>query len=1310
MNKSNTISTDSLSGITFRSQITFALVFLFLMMKSIAGFSQNQTLTTSGTFIVPGGVTSITISLWGGGGGGGTNTSLGGGGGGGGGFTIGTMSVTPGQNITYIIGAGGNGATTNGGNGQAGGNTTFSTFTANGGGGGLGNSIPGYGGNGTYSGGGGSFGNATNPSCYYYWVQHPCSQIFTCCCYHQVFQSCSINIGGAGGAAASSLGYGNGATNTDMSVPGTGTGGGGSGGFPGGSGSVPGGGGGGAINDYTYNFGGNEDTQTGGSNPTISSTTLNAGNGAAGQIIVAWACPSTQTFTSSGTFTVPDGITSVSPVLTGGGGGGATNTSTGGGGGGGGGYTTGTMTVTPGQTITFTVGAGGAGATTNNTNGQAGGNTTFSSFTAHGGGGGLAGGGGYGNGGAGGTGTYNGGYGSDGQANNPNCYYYWQQHPCNSLFTCCCYHQVWQSCTIYEGGAGGAAAGSFGNGNSATNSFLSSAGFGTGGGGGGNGPGGDGFFPGGGGGAAYNNYNYNYGGSEITQTGGSNPTIGTTTLNAGSGAAGKVVVNWTCPTYTITSSLSQTNNCNTGVSTVTVHSTTMPNGTCTVIYKIVNTTTTFYSATMTFNNGVGTFTTAPITTTSTVTITTLTYGCCASNVSTNNVIAVTISGNSLPAPLFLVGSSICATPGGNGTITTSFTTSGINYQLYSASNAAVQTAQAGGSALTWSNLSAGTGYYVIGTNGTGCTSASNAVNVATNANPTPSISGTNPFCSYATSTLDAGSYTNYSWDNASTSEQRTVATSGTYSVTVTDVNSCTGTASLVVTTMQCNSISCSGISAAYCAGISSTINYTAIGVYTAGNVFTAELSDATGHFPGTTVGTVTATTSGSISITIPSNGTGTAYRIRVNSSSPTVPGNDNGANSTINTNPTPAITETDASGTTNNDRIICNGGSATLTLGSYSSYLWSNGATTQAITISPTITTTYYATVTDNNTCTGVANATVTVKTNPVASSTAGTIACYAGTASITVTASGGTSPYTGTGIYSELVANPYSYTVTDVNGCTSTTSLTLTQPTLNTFTTVVTNNTSCTTAAQGSIAVTASGGTGTKVYSKDNGVTFQGASLFSSLANGSYIVSTKDANNCPSGVANVTLASSAGISFTTTIVNPNPCATGTNGKITVVASGGSGYFNYSKNGGAATPAWQSSNVFTALVHGTYSIKVKDVLGCLSNVMAANVGANTGNCREEDVMTNSTTMQPNSFSIYPNPATNQATILFNSSSEEKYSLTMVDVTGRTILNTTNTSVIGDNQFQINLIGIARGIYMVVLQNGDGTMQKKIVVE
>jgi hypothetical protein len=82
----------------------------------------------------------------------------------------------------------------------------------------------------------------------------------------------------------------------------------------------------------------------------------------------------------------------------------------------------------------------------------------------------------------------------------------------------------------------------------------------------------------------------------------------------------------------------------------------------------------------------------------------------------------------------------------------------------------------------------------------------------------------------------------------------------------------------------------------------------------------------------------------------------------------------------------------------------------------------------------------------------------------------------------------------------------------------------------------------------------------------------------------------------------------------------------------------------------------------------------------------------------------------NSFNVYPNPASDQATIVFSSDKEEAYSIRLIDITGRIVIDEKQTSVIGENQYQMNLSELAKGIYMVILQNNDGTLQKKIVVQ
>jgi hypothetical protein len=212
----------------------------------------TATFTSSGSFTVPCGVTSISVECWGGGGagGGGDNGSTpGGSGGGGGGYVSNTLvGLTPGTVFAYTVGTGGNGGTGAGGNG---GNSTFSTVIANGGTGGATN------GGAFGTGGGGSGG--------------------------------TINTGGNGAAGAGTVGGGGGSSaGTGVSangLPGVSTNG----------GTAPAGGGNGGDGNVT-NFDGLVGTAPGGGGGgggQRSGGSESGGNGGGGQITITYTASAT---------------------------------------------------------------------------------------------------------------------------------------------------------------------------------------------------------------------------------------------------------------------------------------------------------------------------------------------------------------------------------------------------------------------------------------------------------------------------------------------------------------------------------------------------------------------------------------------------------------------------------------------------------------------------------------------------------------------------------------------------------------------------------------------------------------------------------------------------------------------------------------------------------------------------------------------------------------------------------------------------------------------------------------------------------
>ena len=92
---------------------------------------------------------------------------------------------------------------------------------------------------------------------------------------------------------------------------------------------------------------------------------------------------------------------------------------------------------------------------------------------------------------------------------------------------------------------------------------------------------------------------------------------------------------------------------------------------------------------------------------------------------------------------------------------------------------------------------------------------------------------------------------------------------------------------------------------------------------------------------------------------------------------------------------------------------------------------------------------TYDVSTVDANGCTSdVVSVTVTQPPLLTSSSTSGSIACFGGTTVVTVAAAGGTLPYTGVGNFT-VTAGTYTYVVTDRYNCSTSTTITVEEPTL---------------------------------------------------------------------------------------------------------------------------------------------------------------------------------------------------------------------------------------------------------------------
>jgi len=129
-----------------------------------------------------------------------------------------------------------------------------------------------------------------------------------------------------------------------------------------------------------------------------------------------------------------------------------------------------------------------------------------------------------------------------------------------------------------------------------------------------------------------------------------------------------------------------------------------------------------------------------------------------------------------------------------------------------------------------------------------------------------------------------------------------------YQVTTSPANvrgQCTNFTSHTLVNSSCGNVlpinTSSLVKTVVCNGNSLTVPFSINGVFNAGNVFTVQLSNASGSFSATTnIGTRNSTLAGNINALIPINTVaGTGYRVRVVSSNPIITGSDNGLNITV---------------------------------------------------------------------------------------------------------------------------------------------------------------------------------------------------------------------------------------------------------------------------------------------------------------------------------------------------------------------------------------------------------------------------
>jgi gliding motility-associated-like protein len=184
--------------------------------------------------------------------------------------------------------------------------------------------------------------------------------------------------------------------------------------------------------------------------------------------------------------------------------------------------------------------------------------------------------------------------------------------------------------------------------------------------------------------------------------------------------------------------------------------------------------------------------------------------------------------------------------------------------------------------------------------------------------------------------------------------------------------------------------------------------------------------------------------------------------------------------------------------------------------------------------------------------------------------------------------------PAASQGLFTNLIAGPYTFRVEDVAGCYFDTAFTVTQP-LALSTAIAPVNIDCYGNASGSISVVSSGGVMPHVYNINNGA-FGTTANFNNLVKGTYFLSVKDSNGCLRKDT-VTLTEPPPLYVNSIgVINPR-CTGDANGVILVNISGGTPPFTYAAN----TLPYHSFHHITDLPQGTYTVHIKDANGCIKD-------------------------------------------------------------------------------------------------------------
>ena len=537
--------------------------------------------------------------------------------------------------------------------------------------------------------------------------------------------------------------------------------------------------------------------------------------------------------------------------------------------------------------------------------------------------------------------------------------------------------------------------------------------------------------------------------------------------------------------------------------------------------------------------------------------------------------------------------------------------------------------------------------------------ATDSVVVKPFANVIITPSGAASFCNGDTINLSVGVYASYIWSTGATTSNINVSSGGTYRVTATAANGCTGTDTIAITVYPAPIVSFSGLPATVCADTS---------------IISLIGSPAGGNFSGMNVSNSTFNPYGL-------NGT---YAIKYTYTE-TIHGCSDSISHNVIVKPFTSINIT-----SNGPDSFCQGNTVILSIGAYSSYIWSNGSTTNSITVGSA--NNYKVTATAANGCTGKDSVSITVYPLPTVTFTISpaTICSNAGPITLTGSPNGGyfagpnvaNNTFNPTGL-SGVQSITYTYTE-NVHGCSKTDTSTIT---VNSFPAISLTYTRGNRFCEGLSQTLTIVGSFTN-YAWNTGATT--ASLTESTT-GRYTVTVTAANGC-TGVKtdSITVLQLPPVSFTGLPIH-DTCSLWITYTLTGNPSGG--HFN---GPGISGNVFNPYNITAGTLTITYYYT--DNNGCTGTFSdTAHIINCTGIGEIQD---------NNGVQIYPNPNDGNFTLHYNFNQPNAI-LNITDLSGRLV---STFEVKGTAGNQIINTELSNGIYFWQIVNTKGvTANGKIAI-